>query len=252
MVFLSLPMSQVCLLAAWAALGKTPAPWRAVGLILPLALWSYMIGTVLEPPDPAGSPSASTMTSQWTFFLLLEAAVAVALLGSARAAGLHVTGAVDRARTGNQPTPPRLQFSLRYLFAWLTAAAIALASLGYTFHLGSLALRAWDLRVMVVLAVVNVAVLLAALSALLTAWPRLLRWLIGLGASVVAIALLFSSPRDPGPGLLCGGVTVWVLASLAVVRVAGYRLAWRKRGLTAQSPFAPGPPGDGSFSRPAA
>jgi hypothetical protein len=189
------------------------------------------------------------MTSQWTFFLLLEAAVAVALLGSARAAGLHVTGAADRARTGNQPTPPRLQFSLRYLFAWLTAAAIALASLGYTFHLGSLALRAWDLRVMVVHAVVNVAVLLAALSALLTAWPRLLRWLIGLGASAVAIALiqlLFSSPRDPG--LLCGGVTVWVLASLAVVRVAGYRLAWRRRGLIAQSPFAPGPPGDGSFS----
>lgn len=236
-VVLCLPMSQVCLLAAWAALGRTPAPWRAVGLILPLALWSFIMGSLLERPIPDALSVPNRMTSRWTFLLLLETAGAVALLGIARAAGLHVTAAADRAQTGREPTPRRLQFSLLYLFGWLTAAAMVLAGLGYTFSPSQLALEAEDWRHSVSVAAINVGMLLAVLYAALGTRHWLLRWLVALVAMMLGagVAWLWLGYELLG-AIVVGCTAAWIMGSLAVVRVAGYRLAWRRGSRAGQPP----------------
>jgi len=233
MVFLSLPMSQVGLLSIWAALGKAPAPWRAVGLVLPLALWSKLMGTLLDGP---GSPSATEESSQWTFFLLMEALATVALLGIARAAGLQRTCVDAAARPPDPRTTRRFQFSLGYLFSWLTAAAIVLAALGYTFHLSRLALDARDFRSMVIIAAANIALLLAALHVMLARCRRFMRWLVGL-AGLVAVGGLVWLHSDGEPvRLILGAEAVWLVGSLAVVRVAGYRLVWQRPSDAPQPP----------------
>jgi len=238
MAILSLPMSQVCLLAAWAALGsRTPAPWRAVGLVIPLAVWSKVTASLV---GASAAPAPETMASQWTFFLLLEALAAVGLLGIARAAGLRAIGAPYPAEAEAAASSRPFQFSLRYLFGWLTAAAIVLAGLGYTFSLTHLALEARTLREMATLATVNVGVLLVALYATLGTRRRLLRWLVALVAIALAAAAAMPPRRlvldVPGGVILVGCTAAWIVASLAVVRAAGYRLAWRKRPSPGPSP----------------
>jgi len=233
MVFLSLPMSQVGLLSAWAALGKAPAPWRAVGLVLPLALWSKVMGTLLGGP---GSLSATEESSQWTFYLLMEALATVALLGTARAAGLQLTGVDEAAHPADPRTPRRFQFSLGRLFSWLTAAALVLAGLGYTFHLGRLGLRSRDFRSMTIIAAMNVILLSAALYVMLGRGRRFVRWLVGLAALVAAAGLLWLHSDVVPVGLIIGTGAVWLLGSLAVVRVAGYRLSWRRLSGPPQPP----------------
>jgi hypothetical protein len=228
---LSLPMSQVCLLAAWAALGNTPAPWRAVGLVIPLAVWSKVTASLLMASI---APAPETITSQWTFFLLMEALAAVCLLGVARAAGLHGTGAAYPAQAEAAASRRPFQFSLGYLFGWLTAAAIVLAGLGYTFSLSQLDLRARDLREMATMAALNVGMLLGALYAMLGTRRWLLRWLVAIVPGAAAAWL--SLPREPLWAILVGCTAAWIVGSLAVVRAAGYRLAWRRGGFPAQSP----------------
>jgi hypothetical protein len=233
--FVSLPMSQIGLLSAWAALGKTPAPWRAVGLVLPLALWSYLMGISWAT---AGSSPAIVITSRETLYLVTEALAIVALLGTGRAAGLKLTTVGEAAMSDDQEARRRYQFSLGYLFSWLTATAIVLAALGYTFDLSRLATPGQPFSGDYVIAAPAHAILVSAsLYVVLAKGRRFLRGAVGLAALVTAAGLLWRVNRGVRTaGLLVASQAIWLILSLSVVRVAGYRLVWRRRSAPPQPP----------------
>jgi len=235
LAFVSLPTSQIGLLSAWAALGKTPIPWRAVGLVLPLALWSYLMGTSVGAP---GSLAATIVSTRETFYLVTEALATVVPLGIARAAGLRLAAVDEAPASGDQAARCRFQFSLGYLFSWLTATAIVLAALGCTFDLSRLAPKGMPLyfRGIVIAVAARVILVSASLYVVLARGRRLARGLVGLLALAAAAGLVWLHRDAVTMGLCLATEALWLTGSLAVVRVAGYRLVWRRRSALPQPP----------------
>jgi hypothetical protein len=126
--------------------------------------------------------------------------------------------------------PGPFQFSLLEILSWTTATAVFLASLEcYAFYchmtiplpsLYELALIEW-----------SVAVALAVM------WRVLDRRGLPqgcLGAVVVAVALLALMAVNEGHGVMelaffFSACVAWLIASLFVIRWAGYRLEWQRR-----------------------
>ena len=228
MVLYSLSMAQVSLVALWAGLGGKSAPWRVIGLVLVVVLWSALLAAVLSYSFTLPREIASL----WTVVLLVQAVAVFISLSVARAVAVRLVSvddldSVEKGGTGRS----RLQFSLAYLLGWTTAVAVTLGLLKYTVDYRTLSpwLSTW--RQLSVLAVGNPAIALVALWALLgSRWLGLRVLLLCLTAAAAIASERWLAARSPFwvPALLWLVQALWLAGSLAVFRVCGYRVVRRR------------------------
>lgn len=123
-ILLGLAGGQVNLATLWASLGRGRLPWRLAALAVVLGGWSAALHS--------GSPiRVYSSPALWFSHFLVQAAMLAAILLGARLFGarlIHEKTPLDANRDG------RRQFTLRHLFGWLTATAIALSAFRATFE----------------------------------------------------------------------------------------------------------------------
>ena len=182
----------------------------------------------------AGGFSRENSTTTAILYLL-QAAVIVAALGVARMAGVRLV-LVSRGVLPDESLVrrPRLQFSLGYLLSWVTAVAVALGSMSYVLeyrHILPSFRDEW--APLAALSLGDAAIALGALWMALGARTPALRTIVLCLAVLATLAVWYLAI---GLGEDWIGVSIllvqilWLLASLAVVRVAGYRLVRRAAG----------------------
>ena len=147
-LFCSLALSQVSLLAIWAGLGSKRTPWRVLGMVTGVVAWSWVGPLVLNTSNDEFE--FETLTSGWAMSLLTIALFVVVPLSIARVAGLCVAGpshgSVPRS---SQTGLRRSQFSLGNLFGWTTAVALLLSMVPYVLHREELGRLAWPDNVVI-------------------------------------------------------------------------------------------------------
>jgi hypothetical protein len=231
--------AQVGLLAVWVGLDGMMLPWRIAGMLGGLVL-IYKIGIASELHSWLLQPEIVALI----YFLL--AIPLIAALLALRIAGVGLAQGWDQTQS-ERPAErrPRTQFSLRFLFGWTAGLAVLLSALRYfgpyeeTFARAASVWR--DCEAMPLAGLVPLAAVWAVLGR--RWWP--VRWtLFALAASGVAwwsIHRMFSelARYQVATDLLqelwvetvvssCAAQAVWLVASLLVVRLAGYRLTWRE------------------------
>lgn len=232
-VLLSVALSQGSLLAIWAVCGGRPTPWRVVAAIVGIVVWIWVLG---EPAwveqDPWWSWSWSLLWGYCVCLLLCQMVPVTGLLLLARLVGVGVT---HGSHSGTTTSRPRLQFSIRSLLEWTTALAMLLGTFHYIpedFFISISSLPPW--RVLSIIAIVGSGVLIAPAAlwtALGTRLPlaRYCTLLVAVAAAVATMTLVLGEDEF-GYSLVFGiGQTVWLVGSLWVFRLLGYRLVWRRR-----------------------
>jgi len=225
----ALATSQASLAAIWLALGRSWLSLRLLAAVLVAVAWSVLMDFPMETAIPM-------LRAAWFTLLATQMALAGIPLALARACGLSV--AQERTRFAPVDAHAALrpaQFSLLYLLSWITSVAVMLGTVQWV-CLG-LSFRAWhdleDFDLVLVIAAGN------ALLALAVLWGALgARWLIVrvLLPPVLAVAVVFAIAAialhevDLPPFVVFYFLEMLLLASsLAVVRIAGYRLVWREK-----------------------
>jgi len=172
----------------------------------------------------------------WVFVLFMTTCIAGILLMGARFLGaeLRVTNDAD-AVGGPNPKRQWIQFSLRSLISWTTALALLLGSLHY---LPGEQLRQILFSDSQSIAILGVILSGSALIAFAAIWITLgTRWLPAryfvlalAGAAAILWMYLVLGPNELETLLpFCLGQVGWMVGSLWLVRLAGYRLIWRRR-----------------------
>jgi hypothetical protein len=211
--------SQGTLFALWVALGGKRTLWR---IILAVAV-VVVYGSCLHHVD-----------HEWLTATIGQTVVLTPILLLARLTGLELTRSVD-----SQAAPRRFQFSIWDMFVWTTALALVLSVFeflsggrlltpAHSHVAGEMIVPNPILRLLLVLMLVNLPSIWAALGKSWTmARILLLPVMIGLTAAVL------TAHHGQQFYIYCtialSGMSAWLLASLAVVRLAGYRLTWRWR-----------------------
>ncbi len=219
----AMTLSHGSLLACWAALSGRATPWRMVVVVVGIVGWMWLLERFAFDSD----------VLVMTFLALLLMGLVSLLLLTARFFGTELTDtwAADWDRP---PEPSRrwMQYSLRSLFSWMTAVAMVLAALHY------LPKRQIDAFLSPAALLVLVAILggsaLIALSAvwltLATRWTAMRHLVLFLAGVVPAFALTATHEIDEAEAVtLYLGQIFWTAGSLWLVRLAGYRLIWRRR-----------------------
>ena len=125
---------QVNLATLWATLGRRRLPWRLAALAVVLAGWSAAFH--------AGSPiRVYPSTALWFFHFLVQMAMLSVILLAARLFGARLTHEKEPLDANRDD---RRQFTLRHLFGWLTATAIALSALRATFAAAAFGVAAFQ------------------------------------------------------------------------------------------------------------
>ena len=210
-------LGQIGLLSIWTALGRWAAPWRPVVLTATIVAWYWVEWKI-------------TGGSDLLVILQLVAAATVAILAAARCFGLRLfLPDVDPVENDGP-----WQFSLARLFAWTTSLSICLGLLSlacrhcHLFHL-------WpNANHITALAVIVIELTAIILIAPCLAWMRLRFSYISFTFPVIFALLLviLLAYRFFWPALLrpivtyCGLELLFLVGSLVVLRVAGYRLGF--------------------------
>ena len=219
-LLMSLATAQGSLLGIWVALGGPPTPWRLIGAVVTLVglMW------VLYAAFPGSGVEV------WAYFMLAQSLATSLPLLALRFRGLAVAlpDPDDSA-----PQMQKLQFSLRSLLEWTTALAVLLGTLQMTTEEFQKPFTSWQ-----GLAEIGALLCADALLALAALWMALgarspgARMLM-LGLVLVGSAFAIASTLDDS--LLLTWIplfvllsTLWLIASLWVFRVLGYRLIWRR------------------------
>jgi hypothetical protein len=225
---LSLGMGQVSLVAIWAALGGGALPWRVLALALTVMAWARLLAWSLF--DAEAVLRGQTL---YNSLLAAQSAGVVLPLFVARFARLEITRASEVHRTDRMVAgSSRLQFSLRYLLSWITVVAVVLGLSQYAFDYRSLwAIGAATWRELAVLSLGDAVLALAAFWVALGARRPVLR-AIALPVTTAAVIAMYYThltvPQFRMCAELCVVQVVWLVGSLWVFRVAGYRIAWRQ------------------------
>ena len=221
-------LAHTSLAAIWMAYGGRWTPWLALALVVAIVCWLQFLSVV----DRGFSRENSTTTA---ILFLLQATAIVAALGAARMAGVRLV-VVGRSVLPDESLVwrPRLQFSLGYLMSWVTAVAVALGSMSYVLEYRYILPSFRDQWApLAALSLGDAAIALGALWMVLGARTPALRTIVLCLAALATLAVWYLAI---GLGEDWIGVSIllvqilWLLASLAVVRVAGYRLVWRAAG----------------------
>ena len=226
-LFGAMLVSHGSLLAFWAALGGRATPWRLVLAVVGMVTW-------MRAPEFL---SAGENDVTWFFVGLVVLGLVSLTLLIARFLGLELTDI--QAADADLPPPPDgrwEQFSLRSLFSWMAALAMILGALHY-FPRRQIIVLFSDLDVPLRFAAIVGGSALIALSAvwltLATRWTAM-RYVVAVSVGVVAIVtlnLVFGPSDEAEIVTHCLGQIFYMAGSLWLVRLAGYRLIWRRRVL---------------------
>jgi uncharacterized membrane protein YhhN len=177
----------------------------------------------------SGLPDAPEVGMWLLMFAIQTVAVSVPLL-VARPMGLRVEHASTvHGAEDSTARPKRLQFSILYLLGWMTALAATLGTLKYVAPFESLPLR-WLANWSLLAVLLSHAVVgLAALWTVLGTRRFPLRIMSLVLANLTAFAVVYvriGYPLDKpwSVPMLYVLDTLWLIGSLLVFRVAGYRL----------------------------
>jgi hypothetical protein len=217
---------QGTLLGIWAALGGKATPWRLVAAVVGVA-GCVRLMQAIDPQNQTGT---------WIFIAFAQMVPVATLLMVAHFLGTELTvpSAFHPPQPG-EPHPRWAQFSLRSLFSWTTAMALLLGSLHCL--LGeSLRWMFRDPEFISDLAAILCSGTLIGLGAIWlalgTRWPPA-RHAVLLVTTLSAIGVLCLRPglSEEVEFVLvhCSAQVSWVIGSLLLVRLAGYRLVWRRR-----------------------
>ena len=209
-------IGQIGLLSIWTALGRRAAPWRPAVLIALIVAWIWVASSETDGIDP-----------YLLVLFLLVAATTAAILATARGFGLRLfIPEVDPVKNDGP-----WQFSLSRLFAWTTSLSICLGLLSLTFrHIRDGSSSHW-----LTIAVVAIGLMAIILISPWLAWMRLRFSYTTFTFPVIftlVLVLLFAGGFS---GLLftdfamyCGLELLFLVGSLVVLRVAGYRLEFTR------------------------
>lgn len=252
-----LALGQLSLLALWAGLGKTPLPWRLLGLVVAAAFWAVLWAQWEDLLHHAQVTTISRLTTKYMVAFLFAAALVSAPVIVLRLAG----GQIVRTDEVRSPTPPgaglsRWQFSLGRVLSWITATALLLGFLRWTLRYDLVRKELAPLRGTRELPVLCFWVVVCAILLLIGLWAVLARRRTVLRGAIGFSLITLAACRDyrtwtGGPYWFAPFLwaTLFAAASFLVLRVAGYRLTWRRPWwLTSRSPSAPTRLGDSSAS----
>ena len=210
------------LLAVWAALGGRATPWRLVIALITAVLWIWV--TLW-----CDTHYAIRLVCIGTIQMVASSV----LLMTARLFGAELVGTLDDdVVLAVEVDRPWVQFSLRSILSWTAAVAVLLSTLHY-FPRESLRIPAEN--GMLILGTFVGGGVLIALGALWIAlgarWPVVRWFVLGLTAVVAGIAIFVSVDFNEGPqiAVFLGSQITFVTGSFWLVRLAGYRLIWRRR-----------------------
>ena len=215
-VFAVVSAGQVGLLSIWTALGRRAAPWRPVVLILMIVAWSWF------------ETSKTSANPHWLLVFLPTATVTVAVLYTARAFGLRLF--LPEVDSTEKEGP--WQFSLSRLFAWTTSTAICLGLMCFVFrHFNISSDTHWPTVIILSICLASIILISPWL-----AWMRLSRRTTLALALIIALLLvilrIFFPPTPLEETIIaayCCLELLFMVGSLVVLRVAGYRLEFYKK-----------------------
>lgn len=228
-----LACSHVNLVAALAALGAIPLPSGLACVVLIALCLSGVVVLACGPLPPPDFPVFAAV-------LLMQVVVTLATTFVARIAGARILVVAPPTSVSEHGQRAKFQFTLGRLFDWVTCTAIILGVLRYTIDPQTPELRdIWD-GPLAAATVVHPALAIIAMGAVLTALPwgtRATLLVLATGTAIVADhcyvfddverAVTFALPQ-----------VAWLVAALAVLRVAGYRLVRRGAIAAGTSPTA--------------
>ncbi len=221
-VLFALCFSQVSLTAVWAVLSARTVPWR-------LAAAALVVGSFSSALAALGKGTVKAAAMEWIVLLLGQSLIVVAPLLVARARGVRLVepSQLDSTRQGAADRSP-WQFSIGYLFGWITATAVVLGMTKYTVDFDHLVLAPYLRTDAGILAVGNSLIALTGLWAVLGVSQPMRRcavfWLTVAG--VLALYTCLSQHRSYAfvLAVVCVLQAMLLAGSLGVCRVAGFRL----------------------------
>jgi hypothetical protein len=222
---ISLAMSQVSLVAIWTGLGGRSLPWRVLALVATIVAWARLLAwSYLEPEATPWRQAVNNL------MLAAQSACVLLPLFVVRFTGLELTRTGDAQRTERTAAGrSRLQFSLRYLLSWITVLAVVLGLFQYAFDYRQLPALTPIWRELAAVSLGNVALTLAAIWVALAARRPVLRAVV-LALTTAAVVAAYNTVGCGDPYWPCAAVcvlqVVWLVSSLWVFRVAGYRIVW--------------------------
>jgi hypothetical protein len=214
----SMAPSHGSLLGLWAALGGRATPWRLVMAFVGVVTWIWALG--------------ESDLAFWVAILLVQMVSISALLLLARLLGLELSkdlrpeSAQDPAAGGQW-----VQYSVRSLLSWTAACAVLLGTLHYV-----------PVKLLTPFseapAVCSAIILSSTLSAsgsfwicLGGLWPHVRVTTLGLtaAAGVATLGLVIGSRGQLWEFVVfCLSQVIYLVGSLWLIRLAGYRLVWRR------------------------
>jgi hypothetical protein len=217
--FFVLGPSQGALLALWLVLGGGRMMWRVLPTVLGVVAYLWFFGN---------------LDFEWIGCTIGELIVCAAILFVARLTGLEMVRPSDP-----RPAPRPFQFYLRDMFVWTTALAVFLSA-WKCFPAHDSGAPRWLMLGFVVTALTLVSGT-TMFSGLGRGWIVARIFSLPLAIGIGTALIVWNEPGN-GAGvawylaMLLGFMALWLVASLLVLRLAGYRLAWRPELIQQGSP----------------
>jgi len=225
-VVIAIPPSHGSLLGFWAALGGRATPWRLVVVT---------VGAVVVMRLLASANFGPVGPEMLVFLLLLQTGVVSLVLMIARFLGAELTDAL-RPDAAAPVAPDRqwIQFSLGSLLSWTTAVAVLLATLHYLPRKALEELTSGPDGGAILAAILGAGTLIALGAVWITLgarWPvgRYILLFLASGIGIAVMSIVIGSDEVGTISIFCVTQIVCVTGSLWLVRLAGYRLIWRRR-----------------------
>lgn len=219
LLIFSMAPSHGTLLGLWAALGGRATPWRLVAGFVAAVGCVWMLGDF--------------DLVYWVVVLLAQMVTMSALLLLARLLGLELADEFRHDSAEDSSAERQwVQYSLRSLLSWTAACAVVLATLHYL-PKEPLSTIFEDPPILAAIVGSSVVIALGALWIALGArWPSVR--IVGLGlTAVTGVTTLWLVVGSQGElwefVAFCLFQAAYLVGSLWLVRLAGYRLVWRRR-----------------------
>ncbi len=223
-VVLGLAAGQINLVTLWGVLGSGHLPWRITALLVVPIGWGFALAA-----SAPNIKSGYDVVAKWEVHFLTQTVLLASILVLIR-----LSGAVLRLGDLATDLPlRRMQFTLRYLFAWLTSTAISLSVLKTTFDHARLKETDFEWDRIVILGLVGGMIGLAAVWLILDTRDRSRKlaatFVTALPVVTVVGAMVFLVANERQ---LVAVFQLWSVAGLysaiawVVLRVAGIRLVW--------------------------
>ncbi len=226
-------LGQAVVLSLWIVFGRASLAWRILALVSFACVYAGADAWIVVLCLDLGDDQLyrwQVIRAQFAVFSLLPIMMTLTVMAAAcHWAGMDIA-APTRAVEPQCDVPPRWQFTVRNLFAWITATALVLTFLRWTIHVDSFG------RLRGIWWIVAGAIpfgLAAGLAIVVVAWSllgtrRLAARVVVLAAGLAIVAYYdygaWSRDRTMFFHLQAVG---WAMALLAVTRIAGYRMSWR-------------------------